>query len=53
MGWIPLARKGRYYKFVDHIYHKECVAKAHPILEGLQSKGILDWYYYDQVLAHE
>jgi len=53
VGWLPLAKKGRYYRFTDHLYHKECVAKAHPIFEGLQAKGILDWYYYDQVIPHE
>jgi hypothetical protein len=53
VGWLPLAKKGRCYRFTDHLYHKECVAKAHPIFEGLQAKGILDWYYYDQVIPHE
>jgi hypothetical protein len=52
VGWIPLAKKGRCYKFVDHLYHKECVAKAHPIFDGLQAKAILDWYYYGQVIPH-
>lgn len=52
VGWIPLAHKGRRYRFVDHLYHKECVAKAHPIFEGLQTKAILDWYYYGQLIPH-
>jgi hypothetical protein len=52
VGWIPLAKKGRCYRFVDHLYHKECVAKAHPIFEGLQAKAILDWYYYGQLIPH-
>lgn len=51
-GWLPLVKKGRCYKFVDHLYHKECVAKAHPIFDGLQAKAILDWYYYGQVIPH-
>lgn len=50
MGWLPLAKKGRYYEFNDWLYHKECVAKAHPIFDGLQSKGIMDWDYYGQVV---
>ena len=29
VGWLPLAKKGRCYKFTDHLYHKECAAKAH------------------------
>jgi hypothetical protein len=51
-AWLPLAKKGRCYRFVDHLYHKECVAKAHPIFEGLQAKAILDWYYYGQLIPH-
>ena len=50
VAWLPLARKGRCYKFGDWLYHKECVAKAHPIFAGLPSKGILDWYYYGPVI---
>jgi hypothetical protein len=52
VGWLPLSTKGRCYYFVDHLYHKECVAKAHPIFEGLQSTSILDWYYYGQLIPH-
>ncbi len=48
--WLPLANKGKCYKFHDWVYHKECVAKAHPIFAGLQSKGMLEWAYYDQVI---
>jgi hypothetical protein len=51
-AWLPLPKKGRCYRFTDHLYHKECVAKAHPIFEGLQAKAILDWYYYGQVIPH-
>jgi hypothetical protein len=52
VGWLPLAQKGRCYAFNDWLYHKECVAKAHPIFEGLQGKGILDFYYYGPVIPH-
>ena len=52
VGWLPLANKGRCYKFHDWLYHKECVAKLHPIFHGLQSKGIMDWDYYGQVIPH-
>ena len=41
-GWLPLLKKGRCYKFHDWVYHKECVAKIHPLFEGLQSCGICD-----------
>jgi hypothetical protein len=52
VGWLPLVRKGRCYKFHDWLYHKECVAKPHPLFEGLQGRGILDSYYYGQVIPH-
>ena len=52
VGWLPLAKKGRCYEFNDWLYHKECVAKAHPVFEGLQAKGILDCYYYGPVIPH-
>lgn len=52
VAWLPLAKKGRCYKFNDWLYHKECVAKAHPVFEGLQGRGILDWYYYGPVIPH-
>ncbi len=49
-AWLPLANKGRAYEFPDQLYHKECVAKRHPVFAGLQGKGILDWYYYGPML---
>ena len=52
VAWLPLAKKGRAYAFNDWLYHKECVAKAHPVFEGLQGKGILDWYYYGPLIPH-
>ncbi|MBN1553624.1 MAG: hypothetical protein JXA11_02680 [Phycisphaerae bacterium] len=51
LGWLPLENKGRVYQFGDWLYHKECVAKAHPIFEGLQAKGIMDWEYYGPVIS--
>ncbi|NLX42679.1 MAG: hypothetical protein GXY79_04275, partial [Chloroflexi bacterium] len=53
VGWLPLARKGRCYAFGDWLYHKECVAKAHPVFAGLQAPGIMDWDYYGAVIPHE
>lgn len=51
--WLPLARKGERVKVWDWLYHKECVAKRHPIFAGLQAGGILDWDYYGQLVSHE
>jgi len=50
-GWLPLQKKGRVYDFNDWLYHKECVAKAHPIFEGLAAPGIMDWDYYGPVIS--
>lgn len=51
-AWLPLSNKGRIHNFNDWLYHKECVAKPHPIFEGLQGKGMLDWYYYGPMWPH-
>ncbi|HEX4487846.1 MAG TPA: glycoside hydrolase family 2 TIM barrel-domain containing protein [Terriglobales bacterium] len=47
---LPLAKKGKVFEFNDWLYHKECVAKPHAVFEGLQARGLLDWYYYGPVL---
>jgi hypothetical protein len=49
-AWLPLAKKGKVYKFDDWLYHKECVAKQHRLFEGLQSNCLLDWFYYGPTL---
>ncbi len=49
-SWLPLVNKGRCYKFGSHVYYKQEVAKKHPIFDGLQARGILDWDYYQQVI---
>jgi hypothetical protein len=51
-AWLPLANKGHIHNFNDWLYHKECVAKLHPVFEGLQGKGMLDWYYYGPMWPH-
>jgi hypothetical protein len=53
VGWLPLATKGRCSRFVNHLFHREDVARRHPIFAGLQADGILDWDYYDQVIAQD
>ena len=53
VGGLFLEEKGRFYTFGDWLYHKECVARAHPMLDGLAGKGILDWDYYGPVITHE
>jgi hypothetical protein len=51
-SWLPLVKKGRCYEFADWLYHKECVAKTHPIFDGLQTRGIMDWDYYGPIIPH-
>jgi len=53
MDWLPLRNKGRCHTFHDWLYHKECVAQRHPVFEGLQGPGIMDWDYYGPVIPHE
>jgi hypothetical protein len=52
VGWLPLpaADRGRCDIFYNSIYHREDVAKAHPIFDGLPGPGILDWTYYRDVI---
>jgi hypothetical protein len=53
VAWLPLSPRSRYFRFDDvSIYHKECVAKAHPLFEGLQAKGIMNWDYYGPMTPH-
>ena len=53
LHWLPLASKGRVRNTPDWLYHKECVAKAHPIFDGLQAKGIMDWDFYGHVISQK
>jgi hypothetical protein len=48
--WLPLETKGECRPFNDWLYHKECVGKVHPVFDGLQTGGILDWDYYEQTI---
>jgi hypothetical protein len=50
VGWLPLATKGRCYEFSNWVYHREDVARPHPLFAGLPAPGILDWDYYGPVI---
>ncbi|MBK8835848.1 MAG: hypothetical protein IPO29_13695 [Anaerolineae bacterium] len=52
-AYLPLARRGKAYTATDWLYHKECVSRRHPVFEGLQGPGIMDWDYYGPVVPHE
>ncbi|MGO8748892.1 MAG: hypothetical protein ACLQNE_23225 [Thermoguttaceae bacterium] len=47
--WLPLARKGRCRESHNWDYHREDIAKPHPVFECLAAGGIMDWYCYLQV----
>ena len=50
--WLPLKKKGRCRHFTDWLYHREWVAKRHPIFEGLRGPGVMDWNYYGEVVGY-
>jgi hypothetical protein len=50
VGWLPLAAKGRCHEFSNWLYHREDVARRHPIFAGLPPAGIMDWDYYGPVI---
>ncbi len=49
---LPIKNRGRLTHFSDWLYHKECVAKRHPLFAGLQKPGIMDWDYYGPVISN-
>ncbi|MCX6926614.1 MAG: hypothetical protein NT154_25910 [Verrucomicrobia bacterium] len=53
LGGLPLKTKGRLTTFSDWLYHKECVAKKHPLFDGLQPPGIMDWDYYGPLITSQ
>jgi len=51
--WLPLRGKLTCVSFWDWLYHREHVARPHPVMAGLQAPGILDWEYYGELIPHE
>ena len=51
--WLPLKKKGRWIRLYDWLYHKEAVAKNHPVFDGLPAPGIMDWDFYDEVAGRQ
>ena len=51
--WLPLRGRLTCVTFWDWLYHREHVARPHPVLAGLQGPGVLDWDYYGEVISHE
>jgi hypothetical protein len=51
-AWLPLEKKGKIRRYHEGNYRKECLAKAHPVFEGLQSRAMLNLYYYGPMIPH-
>jgi len=51
--WLPLRDKLACVTFGDWLYHREHVARPHPVMAGLQGPGLLDWNYYGDLIPHE
>jgi len=53
LGRLPLlSDRLKFTPFHDYLYHKESVAKVHPVFEGLPAAGIMDWDYYGPVIPN-
>ncbi len=50
LEWLPSNAKGTCRNFNDWLYHKDCVAKRHPIFDGLKAPGIMDWDFYGPLI---
>lgn len=48
--WLRLPQKGRYLDLNDWLYHREWIARRHPVFEGLKAR-LMDWAYYEQVIS--
>lgn len=48
--WLRLPQKGRYLDLSDWLYHREWIARRHPVFEGLKTR-LMDWTYYEQVIS--
>ncbi|MGL4647832.1 MAG: hypothetical protein ACRC1H_00385, partial [Caldilineaceae bacterium] len=52
-AWLPIAQKGRCYRFNDWLYHKECVVKRHPVFAGLHGPGVMDWEFFGPLIPRD
>jgi hypothetical protein len=49
-GWLPLKTKGNVSGIARWLYHSDEWAKRHPIFEGLQAGGLMDYSYYRELI---
>jgi hypothetical protein len=50
LGWLPLKNKGSLARMGAWLYHKDEWAKQHPIFEGLQCGGMMDYALYRDII---
>ncbi len=50
VGWLPLANRGTLKGIVGWLYLKDEWAKRHPIFEGLQAGGLMDYEVYREII---
>ncbi len=49
-GWLPLTNKGKVSPIARWLYHSDEWMKPHPIFEGLQAGGLMDYAYYRELI---
>jgi len=49
-GWLPLKTKGNVSGIARWLYHSDEWCKRHPIFEGLQAGGVMDYGYYRELI---
>jgi hypothetical protein len=52
-GWLPLANKPEAIDFSHWVYHADEWAKKHPIFDGLQTGGLMDYIYYRELITDD
>ncbi len=49
-GWLPLRNKGAVSGIARWLYHSDEWCKQHPIFEGMQAGGLMDYSYYRELI---
>jgi hypothetical protein len=50
LGWLPLANQGDRLTIRGWLYLKDEWAKRHPIFDGLQAGGLMDYTFYREII---
>ena len=49
-GWLPLRTRGRVSGIARWLYHSDEWARRHPIFDGLQTGGLMDYSLYRELI---